>query len=75
MDFCETAYGSVIARIGAAAAAARRGDVRLLAVSKGQPADAIRRLAGLGQRACHVLAHTNQKNRAEVSGAGIAGVQ
>ena len=51
MDFCETAYGSVIACIGAAAAAARRSDVRLLAVSNGQPADAIRRLAGLGQRA------------------------
>ena len=51
MNFCETAYGSTIARI----AAARRDDeaagVALLAVSKTQPAAAIRALAGLGQRA------------------------
>ena len=51
MDFCETAYGSVSARVRAAADAAATGEVRLLAVSKGQPAAAIRRLAGLGQHA------------------------
>lgn len=51
MDFCETAYGSVSARVRAAADAAATGAVRLLAVSKGQPAAAIRRLAGLGQHA------------------------
>ena len=51
MDFCETAYGSVSARVDAAAVAAQRAGIRLLAVSKGQPAAAIRRLAGLGQRA------------------------
>ena len=51
MNFCETAYGSTIARI----AAARRDDdaagVALLAVSKTQPAAAVRALADLGQRA------------------------
>jgi pyridoxal phosphate enzyme (YggS family) len=51
MDFCETAYGSVTARVDAAAHAAHATDVRLLAVSKTQPAAAIRRLAILGQRA------------------------
>ena|SRR5688500_5892514 len=51
MDFCETAYGSVSARVRAAADAAATGGVRLLAVSKGQPSAAIRRLAGLGQHA------------------------
>lgn len=51
MDFCETAYGSVSARVRAAADAAATGAVRLLAVSKGQPAAAVRRLAGLGQHA------------------------
>jgi pyridoxal phosphate enzyme (YggS family) len=51
MDFCETAYGSVTARVDAAADAAHAAGVRLLAVSKGQPAAAIRRLANLGQRA------------------------
>jgi len=51
MDFCETAYGSISARVAAAAAAAQSGGARLLAVSKGQPATAIRRMAGLGQLA------------------------
>lgn len=51
MDFCETAYGSVTARIASAASLAKCARVRLLAVSKGQPAHAIRDLAGLGQRA------------------------
>src|SRR5688500_20329683 len=51
MDFCEPAYGSVSARVRAAADAAATGGVRLLAVSKGQPSAAIRRLAGLGQHA------------------------
>lgn len=51
MDFCEAAYGSVTARVDAAAQSARAPDVRLLAVSKTQPATAIRRLASLGQRA------------------------
>jgi pyridoxal phosphate enzyme (YggS family) len=51
MDFCETAYGSVRARIEVAARAAGSERVCLLAVSKGQSADAVRALAGLGQRA------------------------
>jgi pyridoxal phosphate enzyme (YggS family) len=56
MNFCETAYGSahamVLARIAAARQAAGRSDeVALLAVSKTQPAAAIRALAGEGQRA------------------------
>ena len=50
MDFCETAYQSISARL-ASARAASGGDVRLLAVSKTQPAGAIRALHGLGQRA------------------------
>ena len=51
MDFCEAAYGSVTARIADAASVAKCAGVRLLAVSKGQRADAVRELAGLGQRA------------------------
>jgi hypothetical protein len=46
-------FGQLRARLaGAAAAAGRNADcVTLLAVSKGQPAEAVRELAGLGQRA------------------------
>ncbi|MEO5626659.1 MAG: YggS family pyridoxal phosphate-dependent enzyme [Dokdonella sp.] len=52
MNFCETAYRSVIGRIGAVHKPhAGAESARLLAVSKTQPADAIRALAGLGQRA------------------------
>lgn len=51
MNFCETAYRSVTARLGVASRAAGDGDVRLLAVSKTQPVTAIRALAALGQRA------------------------
>lgn len=56
MNFRESACGFsraiVLARIAAARqAAGRAGDVRLLAVSKTQPAAAVRTLAGEGQRA------------------------
>jgi len=52
MNFCETAYRSVIDRLDAARGASGRSDsVRLLAVSKTQPAEAIRALAALGQAA------------------------
>jgi pyridoxal phosphate enzyme (YggS family) len=52
MNFCETAYRSVIERIAAARGEdARTEPATLLAVSKSQPATAIRALAGLGQRA------------------------
>ena len=51
MNFCETAYGSTIARIAAARHAGDAREVALLAVSKTQPASAIRALAQLGQRA------------------------
>lgn len=52
MNFCETAYLSVTGRI-ATAEHARAGSepVSLLAVSKTQPADAVRAMASLGQRA------------------------
>src|SRR5690606_12645082 len=46
----ENAFQALLGRI-ATAAAGGRGEARLLAVSKGQPASAIRGLAGLGQRA------------------------
>lgn len=52
MNFCETAYLSVTRRIAAAEhARATAEPVSLLAVSKTQPADAVRALAALGQRA------------------------
>lgn len=52
MNFCETAYRSVIDRIAAANKPdAKTEPTALLAVSKTQPADAIRALAALGQRA------------------------
>ncbi len=53
MDFCEAASLSTRARIEAACAAAGRapGSVRLLAVSKTQPASAVRTLAASGQQA------------------------
>jgi PLP dependent protein len=51
MNFCETAYGSMIGRIAAASPEGASGDVALLAVSKTQPAAAIRALASFGQRA------------------------
>jgi pyridoxal phosphate enzyme (YggS family) len=52
MNFCETAYHSVTARIEAARARAGRADpVRLLAVSKTQSAAAMRELGRLGQHA------------------------
>jgi len=52
MNFCETAYLSVKAHIAAAELARAAADaVTLLAVSKTQPADAVRKLAALGQRA------------------------
>jgi len=52
MNFCETAYRSVIDRLAHACRAAGRADeARLLAVSKTQPAAAVRALAALGQRA------------------------
>ncbi len=52
MNFCETAYRSVIDRIDAARRAAGRTDaVSLLAVSKTKPATALRSLANCGQHA------------------------
>jgi pyridoxal phosphate enzyme (YggS family) len=52
MNFCETAYLSVTARIAAAVHAREPSEPAiLLAVSKTQPADAIRAMAALGQRA------------------------
>ncbi len=45
----ESAYRGIVERI-AAASAERSGEVRLVAVSKRQPVEAIRALAGLGQR-------------------------
>jgi pyridoxal phosphate enzyme (YggS family) len=52
MNFCETAYGSVMTRIAAARQAARvDATVALIAVSKTKPAEAIRALAAVGQRA------------------------
>lgn len=52
MDFCETAYRSISTRIAVACAqAGRDNEGRLLAVSKTQPASAIRSLHALGQRA------------------------
>ena len=52
MNFCETAYRSVIGRIEAVRGEhAPAGSVSLLAVSKTQPAEAIRALAELGQHA------------------------
>lgn len=52
MNFCETAYDSVTRRLANAQRAAARADQpRLLAVSKGQPAGAVRALSQLGQHA------------------------
>jgi pyridoxal phosphate enzyme (YggS family) len=53
MDFCEAASLSTRARIESACAEAGRppGSVRLLAVSKTQPAGAVRALAATGQQA------------------------
>ncbi len=52
MNFCETAYASVSARVAAASRASGRTDaIALLAVSKAKPSAAIRALAALGQRA------------------------
>ncbi|MGN6517933.1 MAG: YggS family pyridoxal phosphate-dependent enzyme [Dokdonella sp.] len=51
MNFCETAYASVIARIDAARQAAAAATAALVAVSKTQPAAAVRALAACGQRA------------------------
>ena len=51
MNFCETAYASVIARIDAARQAAGAAKAALVAVSKTQPAAAVRALAACGQRA------------------------
>jgi len=52
MNFCETAYLSVTRHIAAAEHARGSAEpVTLLAVSKTQPADAVRALAALGQRA------------------------
>lgn len=49
MNFCETAYASVIARIDAARQAAAAATAALVAVSKTQPAAAVRALAACGQ--------------------------
>jgi len=51
MNVTESALGGVLARLETAARAAGHGAARLLAVSKTQPAGAIRSLAGEGQRA------------------------
>lgn len=52
MNSCESAYSSVLKRIAAASAAAGRANpARLLAVGKTRPPEAIRALAGQGQRA------------------------
>lgn len=51
MNFCETAYASVTARVAAARQAAGAPAVALVAVSKTQPATAVRALAACGQRA------------------------
>jgi pyridoxal phosphate enzyme (YggS family) len=52
MNSCESAYSSVLKRITAASAAASQPrPARLLAVGKSKPAEAIRALARLGQRA------------------------
>jgi pyridoxal phosphate enzyme (YggS family) len=52
MNFCETAYRSVIGRIAAVRGEhVSAGTASLLAVSKTQPAAAIRAMAELGQRA------------------------
>ncbi|ANB16742.1 YggS family pyridoxal phosphate-dependent enzyme [Dokdonella koreensis] len=52
MTHGQTAHASILRRIDeAATAAGRPGGARLLAVTKGQPAAAIRVLAGAGQRA------------------------
>jgi len=51
MDLRDTAYASVTRRIAAARQAAGAREVTLVAVSKTQPAEAIRALAARGQRA------------------------
>jgi hypothetical protein len=51
MNFCETAYASAIARIAAARQATGAPAVTLVAVSKTQPAGAVRALVACGQRA------------------------
>ncbi|MBA8884502.1 hypothetical protein FHW13_002353 [Dokdonella fugitiva] len=51
MNFCETAYASVTARVAAARQAAGAPPPTLVAVSKTQPAAAVRALAACGQRA------------------------
>jgi len=51
MNFCETAYASVTTRVAAARQAAGASAVALVAVSKTQPAAAVRALAACGQRA------------------------
>jgi PLP dependent protein len=52
MNSCESAYSSVQRRIAAASAAAGQArPARLVAVGKTRPADALRDLAALGQRA------------------------
>lgn len=51
MNFCETAYASVTTRVAAARQAAGLPAVALIAVSKTQPAAAVRALAACGQRA------------------------
>ncbi|WP_182532201.1 YggS family pyridoxal phosphate-dependent enzyme [Dokdonella fugitiva] len=51
MNFCETAYASVTTRVAAARQAAGAPAVALVAVSKTQPAAAVRALAACGQRA------------------------
>ena len=51
MNFCETAYASVTTRVAAARQAAGASAVALVAVSKTQPAAAVRALATCGQRA------------------------
>ncbi|HEY6940780.1 YggS family pyridoxal phosphate-dependent enzyme [Dokdonella sp.] len=51
MNFCETAYASVNTRVAAARQAAGAPAVEVVAVSKTQPAAAVRALAACGQRA------------------------
>jgi pyridoxal phosphate enzyme (YggS family) len=52
MNSCESAYSSVLKRIGAASRSAGHAEpARLLAVGKTKPPEAIRALAALGQRA------------------------
>jgi pyridoxal phosphate enzyme (YggS family) len=51
MNSCESAYSSVLKRIAAASTAAGRPPARLVAVGKTKPAEALRELAMLGQKA------------------------